>query len=77
MKVVKTFFTFFMNYAGTHIIECRKRVALCEWAWYKSSILNQYYVVKVENHFQIKLVLNSYLNILYLPDQQITNMIIF
>ena len=30
MKVVKTFFTFFMNYAGTHTIECRRRVALCE-----------------------------------------------
>ena len=44
---------------------------------YKSSILNECYVAKVENHFQIKLVLNSYLNILYLPDQQITNMIIF
>ena len=44
---------------------------------YKSSILNECYVAKVENHFQIKLVLNSYLNILYLPDQQTTNMIIF
>ena len=32
---------------------------------YKSSILNECYVAKVENHFQIK------------PDQQITNMIIF